>query len=74
MAENTFSNIEELKYDETIEPKIYITTTRLNLREEPSFEASVIKIFEKGEEVKVYAEEGEWVATENGYCMKKFLK
>ena len=74
MAENTFSNIEELKYDETIEPKIYTTTTRLNLREEPSLEASVVKILEEGEKIKVYAEEDEWVATEKGYCMKKFLK
>ena len=70
MAETTIMNYEELSYKK--EAKEYTVSTRLNLREEPSMEANVIRVMEKGEKIKAVVE-GEWATLEEGYCVAKFL-
>lgn len=71
MAELSNVNIEELGYE--VEPKEYKVLKKLNLREEPSTDAEIVRVMEAGEKIMVVYEEGEWAATEEGFCMKKFL-
>lgn len=70
MAETTIMNYEELSYKKEV--KEYTVNTRLNLREDPSMEAEIIRVMEKGEKVKAVVD-GEWAVLEDGYCMAKFL-
>lgn len=70
MAEIKIMDFDELSYKK--ETKEYIVNTRLNLREEPSMEAGVVRIMEKGEKVKAVID-GEWAVLEDGYCVAKFL-
>lgn len=71
MAENYIIDSEELSYGR--KPKEYQVKQRLNLREEPSTDAEIIRVMEAGEKIVVVYEEGEWAATKEGFCMKKFL-
>ena len=70
MSELKILNFDELSYKK--ETKEYVVNTRLNLREEPSMDAEVIRIMEKGEKVKAVID-GEWAVLEDGYCVAKFL-
>lgn len=71
MAE-TEINFEELAYG--YEPRTYIVSKRLNLRKHPSIKAEVIRVMEVGEKVRVVYEGDQWATTEEGYCMKEFLR
>jgi len=70
MAEKEL-NFEELAYG--YEPKTLKVLKKLNLRQEPSLQAEVIRIMPKGEEVVVLYDDGEWATTKEGFCMVKFL-
>ena len=70
MAETSIMNYEELSYKK--EAKEYTVNTRLNLREEPSMEAEIVRVMEKGEKIKAVID-GEWAVLEEGYCVAKFL-
>lgn len=70
MAETSIMNYEELSYKKEV--KEYTVNTRLNLREEPSMEAEIVRVMEKGEKVKAVID-GEWAVLEDGYCIAKFL-
>lgn len=70
MAEIKIMDFDELSYKKEV--KEYTVNTRLNLREEPSMEAGVVRIMEKGEKVKAVID-GEWAVLEDGYCVAKFL-
>lgn len=70
MAEIKIMDFDELSYKEEV--KEYTVNTRLNLREEPSMEAGIIRIMEKGEKVKAVID-GDWAVLEDGYCVAKFL-
>ena len=70
MAETFIMNYEELSYKKEV--KEYTVNTRLNLREEPSMEANIIRVMEKGEKIKAVID-GEWAVLEDGYCVAKFL-
>ena len=70
MSEFSILNYEEVSYGN--KEKEYTVAARLNLREEPSLEAKVVRILEKGEKIKG-VNNGEWTIVEDGYCMSKFL-
>ena len=70
MAETSIMNYEELSYKK--EFKEYTVNTRLNLREEPSMEAEIVRVMEKGEKIKAVID-GVWAVLEEGYCVAKFL-
>lgn len=70
MAETSIMNYEELSYKKEV--KEYTVNTRLNLREEPSMEAEIVRVMEKGEKIKAIID-GEWAVLEEGYCVAKFL-
>lgn len=70
MSELKILNFDELSYKK--ETKEYVVNTRLNLREEPSMNAEIIRVMEKGEKVKAVIDD-EWAVLEDGYCVAKFL-
>lgn len=67
---------EEIKPKEVSKKKevVAITTTRLNKRVAPNLDAKVAAILEKGWEVVILEEHGEWSKVDGGYVMSKFLK
>lgn len=71
MSELKILDFDELSYEKGI--KEYTVTTRLNLREEPSLEAEILRILEKGEKIQATID-GEWAVLEEGYCMAKYLR
>lgn len=67
---------EEVKPKEVSKQKevVGITTTRLNKRVAPNLDAKVVAILEKGWEVVILEDHGEWSKVDGGYVMSKFLK
>ena len=81
-TKETVAEISKDKKTEEVKPKevskqkevIGITTTRLNKRVAPNLDAKVAAILEKGWEVVILEDHGEWSKVEGGYVMSKFLK
>lgn len=74
MAEIHIEDLDELNYEKDNIKEIYIVTTKLNLRKEPSTNSTIIKVLNENERILVSGFEGDWAITEEGYCMKKYLK
>lgn len=79
MAEINMENLDELNYgkeeiNKENEGSEYIVTTKLNLRKEPSTNSTIIKVLNTNEKILVTGFDGNWAITEEGYCMKKYLK
>lgn len=70
MSELRILDFDEVSYEK--EATEYTVNTRLNLREEPSMEAKIIRVMEKGEKIKAVIDD-EWAVLEDGYCVAKFL-
>ena len=64
--------IDELAYG--YEKKELTVSKKLNLRSSPSLEGKIVRVMPVGEKVTVLYDDGEWAATEDGFCMIKFLK
>lgn len=80
MAERILLDQDELAYgkeeeeQDTIKVVIKTTSCELNLREEPSMTANIIRKLRKGEEVEVQENLGEWSRLFEGYCKSQYLK